>query len=583
MNLQRLLAEETSPSLKGRARKGSALFAIALLLSTAISAQNISEIAKSDPLIITGAIGTRNTYRYTSGGNSYASPLSNTLFLDLNISLYGFNMPFSLYYSNDNLDFSYPHLSLSLTPQYKNWTGYLGQSSMPFTNYILNMSFMGAGVEYKSNRWHAGIFYGRLRKAINDDPTDPLARSPQYRRMAWGFKAGYGTRRNFLDLFVLMAFDVEGSLGNTWRTRVNAQDNIVIGLKGSVTPARWLSFTANAATSVFSTDITADPIMTEEATKWNNIFDVRYSSLMRFAGDVNMNFMFRGLSANISYKMVQPDYTSLGLTYFSNNYHSLGVNLSTHLFKTLSLSATFSGQADNLTNRQMYTTRGFVYAAHASTRIGEHFNIGVNYNGYTQVQGDGTAICPDSTRIHRQMNSFSLTPSYSTDNEKFSHTASITTNLTQNLDRNPFATDENDVLTHALGASYVFGVKDWGVDFTLSLSDQQTRGYNMRYRSDIASLTAGRSFLEENNLHLSLTGNIIYNEVRRQSKSLSMGGSFSASYVLKKDHAFSFAASFNKYGDVNLSRLRSDLGNIDFSASLNYTYTFEWRAITRKK
>ncbi|MCR5181269.1 MAG: hypothetical protein K6C30_08685 [Bacteroidaceae bacterium] len=557
------------------------LFCIGLQASS-LFAQNISEIAKSDPLIISGAIGTRNTYRYTSGGASYASPLSNTLFLDLNISLYGFNMPFSLYYSNDNLNFSYPQLSLSMTPQYKNWTGYLGQNSMPFSHYLMNMSFMGAGVEYNAKNWHAGVFYGRLRKAVNDDPTDPLARSPQYKRMAWGFKVGYGNRRNYLDLYLLKAYDVDNSINDLWRSKINAKDNIVIGLKGSLTPLRWMSFTTNAAMSVFSSDITADPIKTEEATKWNNVFDVRYSSLMRFAGDVSMNLMFAGISAHLSYKMVQPDYTSLGLTYMANNYHSLGFNLSTNLFKKVSLSATFSGQEDNLTNRQMYTTRGFIYGANASTRLGDHFMIGANYNGYTQVQGDGTSIVPDSTRIHRQMSSYSLTPSYSTDNDSYSHSASLSLNYTQNFDCNPYATGESDVTTRALGASYTFGVKDWGVDFTLSLSDQRTRGYNSRYQSDIASLSAGRSFLEAKNLHVSLTGNLIYNEVWRQSKSLSMGGNAQASYILNDVHAFSAALSFNKYGDVNLSRLRSDLGNIDFSASLNYTYTFEWKAITKK-
>jgi hypothetical protein len=508
--------------------------------------------------------------------------MSNALFMDLNISIYGLSMPFSLYYTNDNLDFAYPQLSLSMTPQYKNWTGYLGQSSMPFSNYVMNLSFMGAGVEYKDRLWHAGIFYGRLRKAINDDPTDPLARSPQYRRMAWGFKVGYGTRKNYFDLFLLKAYDVDHTLGEYWRSRLPAKDNIVIGLRGSLAPIRWLSLTTTAAMSVFSNDITADRITADEATKWNNVFDVRYSSLMRFAGDASVNLMFPGISEHISYKMVQPDYTSLGLSYMANNYHSLGVNLSTHLFHKVSVSATFSGQADNLTNKQMYTTRGFIYSATASTRLGQHINLAASYNGYTQVQDDGTAVVPDSTRIHRQMSSISFTPSYSTDSERFSHLASLSLNVTQNLDLSPRATGETDVNTFAIGTAYSLGVKDWGVDFTLSLSDQQTRGYQMRYRSDVASLTAGRSFLEAKNLHLSLTGNMIYNEVRRQSKSLSMGGSAAASYVLNKVHAFSAAVSFNKYGDVNLSRLRSDLGNIDFSASLNYAYTFEWKAIKRK-
>ena len=68
----------------------------ALFLHTSgTTAQNITEIAKSDPLIITGSVGTQNTYFHSTAGSAYASPLSNTLFLNLNISMYGFNMPFS--------------------------------------------------------------------------------------------------------------------------------------------------------------------------------------------------------------------------------------------------------------------------------------------------------------------------------------------------------------------------------------------------------------------------------------------------------------------------------------------------------
>ena len=84
------------------------VLAVTVMLSGPLCAQNIAEIAKSDPLIISGAVGTQNTYRYSSVGNGYGSPMSNTVYANLNISLYGFSMPFSLYYSNDNLSFNYP-------------------------------------------------------------------------------------------------------------------------------------------------------------------------------------------------------------------------------------------------------------------------------------------------------------------------------------------------------------------------------------------------------------------------------------------------------------------------------------------
>ena len=550
------------------------------LLSQPMFSQNISDIAKSDPLIITGAVGTQNTYRYSSEGNGYGSPFSSVIYANLNICLYGFNMPFSLHYSNDNLNFNYPQLSFNISPTYKNWTGYFGQSTMAMSNYVMNMSFNGVGLEYSSNKLRAGIFYGRLRNAINADPSDPFARTPQYKRMGWGFKVGYGSGKNYIDLYMLNAYDCENSIDDQWRQQINPQENIVVGVKGCVTPFKWLSLTANAATSVFNTDMRAPnaPVKTD----FDKVFDVKYSSLMRFAGDISTNINVKGVNASISYRMVQPDYTSLGTYYMSNNYHSLGITLGTSLFNKVSFSGTFSGQADNLSKEQLYTTCGFIYAANASTRIGKHFSIMAGYNGYMQTQRDGTCVVNDTTRVHRLMSSYSITPAFFHESEHLGHNISLSANLTENKDLNKFASGESDVKTTALGLSYNIDIKPIETDFTLTYSHQQSNGFNSKYISDIASLGTSRSFLKEKNLNLSASVSLCYNEVERQSKSLSLGADFSASYTLKKVHMFSTSAAFNKYGDVNMTKTRSSLDCTDISVSLNYTYTFTLLAIKNK-
>ena len=309
-----------------RASKAICVLMFVALLPCQLAAQNIEQIKNADPLVITGAVGTKNTYRYTSG-KDYASPLNSTIYANLNINVYGFAMPFSLYYVNNNFQFNYPLLSFSLHPTYKYWTGYFGENSMAMSSYVMSMSFTGIGFEYNDKkRWRGGAFYGRLRKAINDDPTDPLARSPQYRRVGWGVKAGYGTGKNYIDMYLLYAFDCLNSLDERWFTKVSPHDNVVLGFKGCVTPFKWMNFTANAATSVFSTDTRTEKVPTE--TAFDKVFDVRYSTLMRFAGDANMNLTLKGFNTSLTYKFIQPDYTSLGNQYMSNNYQSLGISTS---------------------------------------------------------------------------------------------------------------------------------------------------------------------------------------------------------------------------------------------------------------
>ena len=53
-----------------------------------------------------------------------------------------------------------------------------------------------------------------------------------------------------------------------------------------------------------------------------------------------------------------------------------------------------------------------------------------------------------------------------------------------------------------------------------------------------------------------------------------MGGDIAASLTLKKVHVFSTSASFYKYGDVNMTKTRSNLDQTDITLSLNYAYTF---------
>lgn len=547
-----------------------------------VYAQNISQIAESDPLIITGSIGTNNTYYHSSVGNGYMSPLSNSVFANLNINVYGFSIPFSLYFSNDNLNFNYPQFSFNLTPSYKNFTAHIGQSTIPFSNYILNMSFNGVGLEYKGRKFRASAFYGVLRRAINDNPEDLNPRKPQYKRYGWGFSTGYGNGANSIDIYFLRAYDSEGSLNEVWREQVQSQENLLVGIKGCVSFKNRVSLSANLATSAFTADKNSPKVTVGEATRFDKVFEAKYTSQVRFAGDASLSFNLPWLNASVSYKMIQPDYVSLGTYYTSNNYHSLGVNLSTTLFKQIMLSGSFSGQSDNLSKQKQYTTKGYVYNAMAAWNKG-NVSLSAMYNGYLQAQSDGTLQVNDTTEVHRILHSMSLMTNYSLSRTNLDHTFSLSGNYTINKDLNKFSVGQSDVNTMALGASYMMNVKPWETSFTLALSHQETKGFNSVYRSDVASLSTGRSFLKEKNLNVSATVSLNYNEVQHQSKSLSMGIDLSAGYTLKKYHTFSLTGSVSKYGDVNVTKTTSGLDATDVRISLNYLYTFTLLHISKKK
>ena len=546
-----------------------------------LTQNSISTIAKSDPLIITGAIGTQNTYYNSSMGSGYRSPWSNSFYANLNVSLYGISMPFAFYYSNDNTSFNFPHISFHIDPTYKNWRGHFGRSNMNLSSYIMGMSFNGIGIEYNGSKLRFGAFYGELRNAINDDPNDPSARKPQYRRLGWGFKVGYGTGLHYLDLYLLRAYDRLNSVDPYWQDRINPQENIAVAVRGGLGLTKWLSLSGNLAFSAFSSDTRAERIHSDNLDKWENIFSARYTSLMRIATDVSGNLNLNGLNASIYYKMVQPDYTTLGLYYTSNNYQSLGINASTSLFKVLSVSGNFSWQEDNITHNQLFTTSGYVYSASVGTNVGR-LSLSANYSGYRQIQNDGKAHVNDTTRVNRLMHSFSFTPSYSIEGDNVNNVFSFTSSYTQNKDLNIFATGESDVKCLALGLSHSIDIKSWEMNFNTSLSHQQSDGYKTRYTSDVLSFGTGRSFLKEKALSTSINFNLCYNKIQNMQKMLSMGVDFSANYTLAKVHSFTFGCGFNKYSDTNISADHSSMGTSEFTASLGYTYTFSLLEIKKK-
>ncbi len=544
-----------------------------------LSAQDISQIGKSDPLIISGALGTSNTW-YHSTGYNYASPFQSTVWTNLNISIYGFAMPFSLYYTNSDFSFNYPQFNFRFSPTYKNWHMFIGQGTMGFSSYVMNTSVNGFGLEYNDKKLRVGFFYGRIRKAINDDPDDLDARHPQYKRIGWGAKIGYGSGKHYVDLYFLRAYDVSTSIDERWRESISPQSNLVVGIRGATQPLKWMTLTANFATSAFTSDIHAPKVEDGSVTDFDGVFSPRYSSTMKFAGDLAMNLNFKPIKAAVFYRIIQPDYQTLGTNYMSNNYQSIGLNLNTRLLKKINLNGSFSAQEDNISNKQLYTNRGFVYSANASTRF-KKTQLSLRYNGYLQDQADGSARVNDTTKVSRIMHSIGASVSRNWQTTGLSHSLAVSAGFNKNKNLNKFATKLTDVKTISGGVNYSLLVEPWHTDFSAAINHQQSRGYQRKYSSDILALTASRSFFEENPLTVSATLSTCYNKMAGIRENMSLGGDIQANYSFKKVHNFGLSASIHRSNDVNITS-NQDMYNVtETQVGFNYTYTFSLLHIKR--
>lgn len=546
--------------------------------------ETIKTVRESDPLIISGAIGTQSTF-YHSSNMASASPLTASAYANLNISVYGITMPFSFYYATDNSSFSYPQLAFSLTPTWRGWTLLLGERSMQFSPYVYNMPFEGVGIEYQGqgrfSRMRFGTFYGVLRKAVNDDPEDPSARTPQYRRTGWGVKVGYGSSRNYLDLFLFRAQDHRSSIDEVWYDKLNAKENLSLGMRGRLGLGRHLDLSGNLAGSLYSTDITAEEVLLDKSTLISKLIQTRYTNNFRLAGDVALGAHWEHLSANLQYKQVQPDYTTLGVSFLTSNYESYSAAMSGN-FGKVTLSGSIACQNDNLDGQQLMTTRANVYSGDATWQVTGRLNLSAAYSGYHQLQEDGTSHAADSVRTDRRMNSFTLCPVYQFSRSGMHHSLSLTGNYTNNEDLSPRATGDTDTRTLAMGLGYNVGIQKLHTNLSTNASYQSTDGYNTNYQTALYALTASRSFLKEQNLTASATVSLTDNQMEGESHNLSAGGLMQLTYTLLKAHHFSISASYNRYVNTSFVTTGYNDTSDNLRVSASYNYTFQALHIGRK-
>lgn len=557
-------------------KKSILLLLLPLAIATnSLQGQDFSQIRSSDPLKITGSIGTQNTFFTSSNGLGYRSPFSNNLFMNLNFSVYGFDVPLAFYYANNNSGFTHPFVQFGMSPRYKALQLHLGYRSMNFSSYTYSgLNFLGAGLEYNWKIIRIGVFAGTLNQAVSDDPLLPTPRMPMYKRNAVGAKVGIGSANNYLDVIVFKAKDDTNSVLPSWRQQLAGLENLVVGTSARVSIGRFLVISSDIAGSVFSNDVNAMQLDAEELDPYVSYFTPRFSTTLRYAGDVKANLRLGNFNLLTTYRYIQPDYYSLGTSFFNHNLQSLGVNLNTLFFNNrLVVGLSAHGQEDNVSKRQLYTNRAMVYNANVTARLTHDFNLTASYNGFNQNQTDGRAAITDSVRIDRLMHNFTLAPSLNIIRGNLAHGYSGNLNLSVNKNRNPLVQDFGDINTLAAGLGYNLMINDRNLNVMANWNLQNSSSEFHKFNSSNLGLGVTKRLLPDGNLNVSLNSNLSFSNVNEEMKGLSVMTSAGAAYTYKQKHSANLRLNLTNINNHNREGLYSVSGT-DMTIGIGYTYTF---------
>ena len=639
-------------------------FSLLFGLSLTSRAQDRQTIV--DPLTVSGTVGTQLTSSWNNADLHYNSPFSTSTYANMTFNVYGISIPMSVNLINvsaEQFTFPRPTFTINFRPIWKKFTFHFGTSAMNFSNYTYNgISFDGVGLEYKGDKFRFGGFYGNFNHATTfrteldeRDAIQFLSDSllglnnvayttfPQFKRKAYAAHIAVGSLRNYVDLSLLHAADDLNSLPPQWYmynvyssdivdttlfvrdSTIKGKENLALGLKGHFTIGKWVTFETNLGASLFTPDITRDEVVLEEGSngasvankfigglRKSGLYNLRYGSEIRFAGDAMLNLNFSPVSTTFTYRFVQPDYTTLGANGFNQNSQTFGGNLSTSLFNSIAF-LTLNGylQRDNMDKKQLYTNQVGSYTVSWNNSFGESVALSILYNGVTQKQLDGVMEVPENIRINQITHSFDLSPSYtlSLNND---HTFSLNFNLLQNKNLNKQMEGMSfDVTTTSYGLGYdVYLTKSrlsLNANYDYSLSRSPGNDYNSH------CLTGGTTYRFIKTENMLLSGNarltVAYNIEKTEAEDLSdserqalnylarrigaevgtemtndlsLAARLGASLNYKDRHNASVFFSISNYSD-NIIIGQHVAVNTDIRLMVEYSYSFASRLIKSKK
>src|SRR5690606_31629249 len=261
------------------------------LISPNVKGQSIDPKAK--PFQISGSLGGNMSYYTVNGIPERRQPWGYSLFGTVNMKIYNFSVPLSVAVSQQGTSFSQPFSRFGASPEYKWVKLHLGYRSLNYSEFTLNgVSFLGGGIELTPGKFRFSAMAGRLKKSIGQ-PDNRFER-PQYKRMGYGVKVGYGTNSN-IDLSFFHAADDVGSIAlpDSIDGLNPPEASTSIGVSGKLATrnTKWV-LDYDLGASIFTRNQRAAEFSDEEAFGMSLVdkFNVNVSSNAAWAGNTGFQY-----------------------------------------------------------------------------------------------------------------------------------------------------------------------------------------------------------------------------------------------------------------------------------------------------
>jgi hypothetical protein len=564
------------------------IFTVMLLAKQAFT-QDIEAIGQKDQLKVTGGISTNQVYYDAFGMDERRDPYSYFLAGNVNFSLYGWNVPFSYTYSNQNSSFQQPFNQYSLHPYYKWIRAHVGYTSMTFSPYTLSGHlFYGTGLELTpGDKIKIEMMYGRLNKAVNFDSL-ATNNTPTYKRSGYGLKLGYKLKTGMIETMFFRSKDEAKSIDSSLfpvDLGLAPEENLVFSLKANQKIFKGFNLSFEYAASALTKDTRIQASDNKPDNIFNYVgpfFNANNSSSYYNALNAGLQYSFNVSSLSLRYERIDPEYQTHGAYYFTNDLENITINASTSLLKQkINVGANVGIQHDDINNQKMSSMQRIVSSFNVGVNACKKLNMSFSYSNfqsYTNIKSQYdhlTALTP-----YDNLDTLNFTQISQNANTNIGYNLKNTENVRQQINMNvsyqKAADRQGDNNSNAgsdfinLNTAYSHSLVPQNLSLMLAINYNRSNTQSLVTEMFGPTLSVNKTFFDKMlRSGISATMNNAYSNSELTSQVISVRLTNTLKY--KKQHNINLSLVYiNRHNP--LAETNGDFS--EFTATLGYNYNF---------
>ncbi len=536
------------------------MFICLFLFSAMVQSQDLEEIGKSTKVKFSGGLNISSQFYNVNGINARRSPFSWVINGNPVLRIGKMSFPFSFSFRDQRFGFGTPFNKFGVSPYYKWARVHIGWRSMNFSPYSMSgRSFLGFGAELKPGKLRASGFIGTIRNPLaqRDTIVYGAALIPTYKRRAYGFKLGYGSSRNYIDLIYFKAKDDVNAPPVTDEViipdiELDPAENLVLGTSFRLTLFRKFIFTSNLSVSAYADNSTHESIKLANGVYrfFDNFFDPNVSTQVSFAGDAHARINLKKVQLGVRYRRVEPHFRSLGITYIQSDVESVTTTASMHMLKRrLRFNGQLGLERTNLRNYDYVGRRRVIGSIRAQFVPQPEIMVMGQYSNYQYETQDGLVELNDTLRFVSVTQNSGLFFNYNKQKGKMRYGVNFNAQLQSVKDQSPIARLGNDIQSLLGGLSVNLEWESLQLRLRPSVHYSRYLLPQLKQERYGFGLNVRKGFLDDK-LSLSLYSRYAYNDVNERNNGTVWTSRANIDFRITDAHTIQLSSTWMKRNSI---------------------------------